>query len=324
LLSALALSIGTLQVGVAPNLAPTVYGEDLEEHTERLTMIVDTLEYFFEDVDTLIGACPFATAVTAPVSGNLAGFWLQVREVKGGPGDCWTLQAFEVRASADVAALKADGAKSLKAARLSYDETPRTRGNPWTGSDTCVGQVVGLFGVDDEDGQPRPRTYDSGASRSGATEWNVTGLVSSWFTGAAENNGLLLLGQLEPGQYGDDSKACLSVVTNLRLDVTVMRESQVMESDVLPSDLIRANTPTPTRTPGPIERDKQNVDTDLLVYKTPTPTHTLPGDIDAQPRSSEVVSKPSGSDLVRAVTSTPTRTPEPIVVPKPRGPFTQP
>jgi hypothetical protein len=148
--------------------------------------------------------------------------------------------------------------------------------------------------------------------------------VNSWFIGSADNNGILLMGQLEPGQYDDETKACLSVVTNLTLEVTVMRESELVVTNRVPGELIRANTPTPTRTPGPIERENQDVDADILIYRSPTPTHMLPGGMQSESPPSGVVTKPGGSsDLVRVATSTPTRTPEPMVVPKPRGPFVQ-
>jgi hypothetical protein len=99
-------------------------------------------------------------------------------------------------------------------------------------------------------------------------------------------------------------------VTGLRLEVVVMSAPDPFEAVLVPSDVVVA--PTSTRTPGPTERDKQDVDRDLLVQRVPTNT---PGSL--------VQTKPNTSETIRAATLTPTHTPEPMFVPKPRGPFTQ-
>jgi hypothetical protein len=308
------------------------YGDDLEKRTEELAMIVFSADHRATRALNTLRSCPYATDYPLPTNGSWVGFIHEIDE--GLIEDCRYSEIAEAGVLAEqLQKLKEDGARLVLEAHLVFMETQLERKNLGAELDSCVANVLGVSDVV----LGKRITYDSGAVRDDTppldddgspvpgTAWTVTGLVRSWFTGSAENHGLLLRGHKETLEdLGDSSMACFSEVTNARLLVTVMRDPDPARV-ALPRDLVLAPTltPTPTRTPGPVERDKQDVDVDVLIYKSPTPTHTLPGDSEAQPRSSGVVSKPSGSDLVRAVTSTPTRTPEPMVVPKPRTGITQ-
>ena len=212
-----------------------------------------------------------------------------------------------------------------------YEERPALRRDPWTPDDTCVGEVVGVSSnvFDSDEGPP---TYDSGATRMGPADWDVSGLVRSWFTGSVEMDALLLRGHVRREAHGDDNAACVSALNEVRLAVTVLAEGPPVESGPLPLDLIEIKpaaesnplpgsligVPTATSTPGPVERAKQDVDTDVLVYRSPTPTCMLPHE-GHHSQDPGLTTKPGDAQTIRSVTSTPTYTPEPIVVPKPRS-----
>ena len=306
---------------------------DLVERTEHLEMGVIRLDYGRNDDDAL-ASCPYDAEPTNTPGGALVGFQHAWDEQL--LGDCQSFWGYEIVASPDVRPLKQRGAKVVQHARLLYEETPALRRDPWTASDTCVGDIAGAF-ENSFRADEGPATYDTGASREGANAWDVTGVVRSWFTGSAAGSYLLLRGHLARDQHGHDNAACVSALNEVRLEILVLAEPQEFESGPLPSDLIQERPPaavnrlpgdlviasTPMSTTGPIAREKQDVDVDVLIFRTATPSPaTTVGPI--RPPERGVAAKPGGdSQLVRAVTSTPTRTPEPMFVPRPNSPFVQ-
>jgi hypothetical protein len=308
------LALMSVMAAASLNDTRVASGDDLEERTERLTMIVDTLRYEYRGEED---DC-FNLEYRLPASGGLVGF--DHHYYDGLFHDCDDIFAFETRASADIGSLKQNGAKLVQQALLKFDERARGLQGKWMSADTCVGQILGIVRVDVVEGQPRPQTYDSGATQLVPVEsdgaglvhavWDVTGLVRTWFTGSAENQGLLLAGHLQPGQFGEESQACVTQVTGLHLEVVVMSEPAPFDAVLLPSDLVVA--PTPTRTPGPIERAQQDMDGAVLVQRVPTNTP-----------APTIQTKPNTSQIIRTGTLTPTSTSEPMVVPKPRSPFVQ-
>jgi hypothetical protein len=185
-------------------------GDDLEERTERLTMIVDTLRYEYRGEDDDCASYEYPS----PAGGGLVGFDHFFYD--GLFSDCDDIFAFETRASADIDSLKKNGAKLVQQALLKFDERERGLQGQWVSADTCVGQVLGINRVDMVGGQPRPQTYDSGAQQRLPVEsdgaglvhavWDVTGLVRTWFTGSTDDQGLLLVGHLQPGQFGGKAR----------------------------------------------------------------------------------------------------------------------
>jgi len=159
------VTIAGLVAAVTSGDPQVVRGDDLEEHTERLTMIADIIRYEHQE-----GSCPGSVMD----EDGLVGFSKVVS------ADCFNLRAFETRASADVESLLDRGAKLVKSAQLTYEEAPVGRAGGWTATDSCVGRVLGLSGVEVVDGQPRTRSYESGrteqAPRSGRSlVWSIHG-----------------------------------------------------------------------------------------------------------------------------------------------------
>jgi hypothetical protein len=309
-----------------------VLSSDLTERTETLDMGVVRLDYGRPNNDALVN-CPYDTEPTNTPGGALVGFQHTWDEQL--LGDCDTVAGYEIFASADVEALKTDGALVVQRARLLYKESPALLRAPWTANDTCVGGVVGVSDnwFDSDEGPP---VYDAAASRTGPAEWDVTGLVRSWFTGSAGQS-LLLRGHFARDGHQKDNAACVSALNDVRLEVRVLAEEPIVESRALPSELVEIRpaadsnrlpgdligAPTATSTPRPVERDKQDVDTDILVYKSPTPTHMLPHEVPKPAPDPGFTTKPDNAQTIRSVTSTPTQTPEPMVVPKPRSGIVQ-
>jgi hypothetical protein len=303
---------------VPGNIRPA-QSDDLQERTTELPLDIQS---FSNGLRERTGPVDCYAAAGLDGSAGLVGFAQQF--VQTDAGDCLVWQAFETRATADIQSLQDIGAKFIfiRLARLRYEETPAIRANPWDDKSHCVGDVGFVSGVDTSSGEPVESIPGAGV-RHDDTDWDVTGVVRGWLLDPTTNNGLLLSGLLEEGQYGDGSKACLSSVSKLFIDVTFLGEPELAETDLLSSDLVAAATRTST--PGPVERIEQDADKNVLIYRSPTPSPaTTVGTSSGSAPDPGFVSKArNDAQIVRAVTPTATRTPEPMVVPKPRSPFVQ-
>lgn len=165
-------------------------------------------------------------------------------------GDCQFGIAFQTRAVADMSPLREPNARLISKAWLDFDDSPRIRRGGFQGFTNCVFHIAMADSSEPTDsGKPIAGLIPhSGEYKpDGHKGYDITQAVASWFDLRADNFGLVLIGSSESFHFDTDDTACLSVVSNARINVQYMAEVPTLDlkSEAEKGVLIRDNLTDP-------------------------------------------------------------------------------
>jgi hypothetical protein len=194
----------------------TAMGLDLAEL--EITLPFDWWWFFRNQNEEAVDPCYVRKIEPGPGAG-LVGFQHMAEEHL--LGDCKHALTYETRVKPNLGPLGAQQAKLILQARITYDERILTREEGDVNRPTCIAEMAGSSSEDPSNNFLYP-TYDSGASRQGPNAWDITGVFRSWFTGSADNHGVVLKGFDEGFPFNNG--ACVSEVNNFQIVVKFMGE----------------------------------------------------------------------------------------------------
>jgi hypothetical protein len=194
----------------------TAMGLDLAER--EITLPYDWWWQFRNEHDEAVEPC-IAVAMNPSPGAGLVGF--QHMAEAHFLGDCKHAQTWETRVKPNLGPLSDQQAKLILQARITYDERIQAREEGDANRPTCIAEMAASGSEDPSNNFLYP-TYDSGASRLGPNAWDITGVFRSWFTGSADNHGVVLKGFDEGFPFNNG--ACVSEVNNFQIVVKFMGE----------------------------------------------------------------------------------------------------
>jgi hypothetical protein len=261
--------------------APVALGDDankptLVKQTHTLTLTGETGRREEKaDGGTLL-VCQYAGSYSEPDTGALVG---STERYVGTPESCDAIQEFWVRAPVDLEPIVAKGAQAIDQARVSFNENILEQSGSFTGSDTCVGEVDGIADIPEDHRSSvvvGAGSRDSESSTGQNETWDVTVPVKSWFANSRPNEMLLMHVHEWPKLFEQEDSACVSAVTNLRLEVSFLVPLDETSASLTDRTTVRSLIPTATSTPNRTDLTGTGRVSQFLPTRTPTLTR-VPG-----------------------------------------------
>jgi hypothetical protein len=173
----------------------------------------------------------------------------------------------------------AKGAQAIDQARVSFNENILEQSGSFTGSDTCVGEVDGIADIPEDHRSSvvvGAGSRDSESSTGQNETWDVTVPVKSWFANSRPNEMLLMHVHEWPKLFEQEDSACVSAVTNLRLEVSFLVPLDETSASLTDRTTVRSLIPTATSTPNRTDLTGTGRVSQFLPTRTPTLTR-VPG-----------------------------------------------